>query len=86
MNRRLFLKSGIAAGATATLQRVLFVTDAAAETESLVAGQLTAQMIWCAEPRRIPILREGNAVGIASSGPGSPVTEAADEHAVFVRE
>jgi len=86
MNRRLFLKSGIAAGATATLQRVLFVTDAAAEAESLVAGQLTAQMIWCAEPRRIPILREGNAVGIASSGPGSPVTEAADEHVVFVRE
>ena len=94
MNRRVFLKTGFAAGAVVTLPRVVFLPDAVlaagaaaeAAAEGTGGGQLVAQMIWCAEPRRIPILREGNAVGIASSGPGSPVTEAADEHAVFVRE
>jgi hypothetical protein len=43
-------------------------------------------MIWCDEQTRIPALRLGNAVGIASSGPGNPLTEDADQHAVFIRE
>jgi len=80
----MFLKTGLAVGATASLQRVLFLPDAAAETPA--TGQLSAQMIWCDEQTRIPALRLGNAVGIASSGPGNPLTEDADQHAVFIRE
>ena len=84
MNRRIFLKTGLAAGATASLQRVLFLPEAAAETPA--TGQLSAQMIWCKEQTRIPALRQGKALGIASSGPGNPLIEDADQHAVFIRE
>ena len=84
MNRRLFLKTGLAVGATASLQRVLFLPDVAAEAPA--TGQLSAQMIWCDEPVRIPVLQLGNAVGIASSSSGLPFKEDADQHAVFMRE
>jgi alpha-L-rhamnosidase len=84
MNRRSFLKAGLAAGATASLQRVLFLPDVAAHTNG--HAQLSAQMIWCEEQVPVPVLQVGKAVGIASSSPGHALTKNVDQHAVFIRE
>ncbi len=84
MNRRAFLKVGLATGTIASLQRVLFLPDVAAHSST--NGQLSAQMIWCEEQILVPVLQVGKAVGIASSLQGHAFTNNVDQHAVFIRE
>lgn len=83
MKRRSFLKSGIAAGVATALPQIFFLEEADADLPA--AGALSAQMIWCANPNPIPVLKAGQAVGIASSTPEPSRIEDSDQHAVFVR-
>jgi hypothetical protein len=87
MERRIFLKSSLAAGISISLPRVAFLYDSASAQEAKPIGEfLTAQMIWSSESVPVPLKANGPAAAIASSSDGHQPVPTPDLHVVFARE
>lgn len=87
LNRRGFLKSGLAAGISASLSRVTFLPDSAAALDGSQSREmLKADMIWSSESVPVPLKENGPASRIASSFDEYQPVQTPDLHAVFARE
>jgi alpha-L-rhamnosidase len=87
MDRREFLRSGVAAGITLSLPTVAFLAGSSKRAYAEQEGeQLRAHMIWSSESVSIPLKLNGPSTSIASSSPDHPSILTCDLHTVFVRE
>ena len=86
MERRAFLKTGIAAGIAGALPTVSFLpADSQASQPAPADEILSAHMIGCAHSIPVPLKANGPASGIASSEAGHAPILTPDLHAVFAR-
>jgi len=87
--RRNFLKSTLAAGVTLSCPSATFLANAEAGSDAgseASPDDLNAHLIWSRESVPVPVLREGHAVDIASSGNGNLPAPVADLHSIFVKD
>ena len=85
-NRRVFLKSGAAAGLSALLPKAAFLPGAADASAAPAPSELlSAQMIWSSQSLPVPLQSHGPQSQIASSSDGSVPLATPDLHTVFVR-
>lgn len=85
LQRRNFLKASIAAGFSAGLPRVAFLSASCESDDGTIAIR-RAKMIWSTKTVPVPLLGNGSADAIASSTPDHPAGSTTDLHSVFRKQ